>query len=68
MRYLKIIFSLILINLLDKEIAGITNAYFIIFPLTFLSYSFYPYFNLDVKNLFHSFMISILLESRLLLR
>lgn len=43
MRYLKIIFSLILINLLDKEIAGITNAYFIIFPLTFLSYSFYVY-------------------------
>ena len=43
MRYLKIIFSLILINLLDKEIAGITSAYFIIFPLTFLSYSFYVY-------------------------
>ena len=43
MRYLKIIFSLILINLLDKEIAVITNAYFIIFPLTFLSYSFYVY-------------------------
>jgi rod shape-determining protein MreD len=43
MRYLKIIFSLILINLLDKEIAGITNTYFIIFPLTFLSYSFYVY-------------------------
>ena len=43
MRYLKVIFSLILINLLDKEIAGITNAYFIIFPLTFLSYSFYVY-------------------------
>ena len=43
MRYLKIIFSLILINLLDKEIAGITNVYFIIFPLTFLSYSFYVY-------------------------
>ena len=43
MRYLKIMFSLILINLLDKEIAGITNAYFIIFPLTFLSYSFYVY-------------------------
>ena len=43
MRYLRIIFSLILINLLDKEIAGITNAYFIIFPLTFLSYSFYVY-------------------------
>ena len=43
MRYLKIIFSLVLINLLDKEIAGITNAYFIIFPLTFLSYSFYVY-------------------------
>ena len=40
---LKIIFSLILINLLDKEIAGITSAYFIIFPLTFLSYSFYVY-------------------------
>ena len=43
MNYLKIIFSLILINLLDKEIAGITSAYFIIFPLTFLSYSFYVY-------------------------
>ena len=43
MRYLKLIFSLILINLLDKEIAGITSAYFIIFPLTFLSYSFYVY-------------------------
>ena len=43
MRYLKIIFSLILINLLDKEIAGISSAYFIIFPLTFLSYSFYVY-------------------------
>ena len=43
MRYLKIIVSLILINLLDKEIAGITSAYFIIFPLTFLSYSFYVY-------------------------
>ena len=43
MRYLKIIFSLILINLLDKEIAGNTSAYFIIFPLTFLSYSFYVY-------------------------
>ena len=43
MRYLKIIFSLILINLLAKEIAGITNAYFTIFPLTFLSYSFYVY-------------------------
>ncbi len=43
MRYLKIIFSLILINLLDKEITGLTNAYFIIFPLTFLSYSFYVY-------------------------
>ena len=43
MIYLKIIFSLILINLLDKEIAGITSAYFIIFPLTFLSYSFYVY-------------------------
>ena len=43
MNYLKIIVSLILINLLDKEIAGITSAYFIIFPLTFLSYSFYVY-------------------------
>ena len=43
MKYLKIILSLILINLLDKEIAGITSAYFIIFPLTFLSYSFYVY-------------------------
>lgn len=43
MRYLKIIFSLILINLLDKEMAGIISAYFIIFPLTFLSYSFYVY-------------------------
>ena len=32
-----------MINLLDKEIAGITSAYFIIFPLTFLSYSFYVY-------------------------
>ena len=43
MRYLKIIFSLILINLLDKQMAGIISAYFIIFPLTFLSYSFYVY-------------------------
>ena len=43
MRYLKIIFSLILINLLDKVIASITYPYFIILPLTFLSYSFYVY-------------------------
>ena len=43
MNYLKIIVSLILINLLDKEIPCITSAYFIIFPLTFLSYSFYVY-------------------------
>jgi len=43
MKYLKIILSLILINLLDKEIASITYSYFVIFPLTFLSYSFYVY-------------------------
>jgi len=43
MKYLKIILSLILINLLDKQIAGITYSYFVIFPLTFLSYSFYVY-------------------------
>ena len=43
MRYLKIIFSLILINLLDKGIASITYPYFIILPLTFLAYSFYVY-------------------------
>ena len=43
MRYIKIIFSLILINLLDREIANITYNYFVIFPLTFLSYSFYVY-------------------------
>ena len=43
MRYIKIIFSLIFINLLDREIANITYNYFAIFPLTFLSYSFYVY-------------------------
>ncbi len=43
MRYIKIIFSLILINLLDREIANITYNFFAIFPLTFLSYSFYVY-------------------------
>ena len=43
MKYLKIILSLILINLLDKQIASITYSYFVIFPLTFLSYSFYVY-------------------------
>ena len=43
MKYLKIILSLILINWLDKQIAGITYSYFVIFPLTFLSYSFYVY-------------------------
>ena len=43
MRYIKIIFSLILINLLDKGIASISYQYFIILPLTFLAYSFYVY-------------------------
>ena len=43
MRYLKIIFSLVLINLLDKGIASISYPYFIILPLTFLGYSFYVY-------------------------
>ena len=43
MRYIKIIFYLTLINLLDVEIASITYNYFVVFPLTFLSYSFYVY-------------------------
>tara|TARA_Y100001970_G_scaffold90816_1_gene114563 strand:- start:850 stop:1320 length:471 start_codon:yes stop_codon:yes gene_type:complete len=43
MKYIKIVLSLILINLIDQKMAGITYNYFLIFPITFLSYSFYVY-------------------------
>ena len=43
MRYIKIIFSLILINVVDQKIASVTNEYYLIIPLTFLSYSLYVY-------------------------
>ena len=42
MRYIKIIFSLILINLLDKNSKSYISI-FLILPLTFLAYSFYVY-------------------------
>ena len=37
MRYMKIIFSLILINVVDQKIASVTYEYYLIIPLTFLS-------------------------------
>ena len=43
MRYMKIIFSLILINVVDQKIASVTYEYYLIIPLTFLSYSLYVY-------------------------
>ena len=43
MRYVKIIFSLILINVVDQKIASVTYEYYLIIPLTFLSYSLYVY-------------------------
>ena len=43
MRYIKIIFSLILINVVDQKIASVTYEYYLIIPLTFLSYSLYVY-------------------------
>jgi rod shape-determining protein MreD len=40
---MKIIFSLILINVVDQKIASVTYEYYLIIPLTFLSYSLYVY-------------------------
>jgi rod shape-determining protein MreD len=40
---MKVIFSLILINVVDQKVASVTYEYYLIIPLTFLSYSLYVY-------------------------
>ena len=62
MRYIKIIFSLILINIVDQKIANITYDYFLIFPLTFIVYSFYVYKSDSITSSSEAFLFGLFVD------
>ena len=62
MRYVKIIFSLILINVVDQKIASVTYEYYLIIPLTFLSYSLYVYKSDSNTSSGEAFLIGLFVD------